>query len=253
MLGMKAAAVIGGISLIIIMMLGASIYFLNGRLEVANKEIGNLSGQVIGLQGEIKTTDALAVNNKLHNSKYNTLQNSTDERIQGLRNDFTNKITTGFTASQNSPETFADSVDVDFYRLMCRIQGRTDLDAIQTCSNITADTLENSKPFTITITQENAETYRLVCENYKYWIVEATDEQREAKGEEYITAVAKTYDFCRWSVTGFTVETFYGMFMPYLTLLEKKLFDQAAWIETVSKQVEDREEIVSAVGAAPQQ
>ena len=245
MLGMKATAIVGGVSLIVISMMALSIYFLNNKLEVANKEIGNLSGQVIGLKKDIETTEKLADNNKLHNEKFNILQNVTDERIQGLRNDFANQLSTGFNFSQESPDTFATTVHVDVARWMCRIQAATDSSAIQTCMDSPASAFEGDKSLTITITQDTAETYRLACENYRYWIIEATDDQREAKGSEYVDAVAKTYDTCRWSVTGYTVEGFYGLMMPYMLTVEKKLYDDALWIESVKAQLVDRENIAS--------
>lgn len=231
--------------MIVIAMMAFSIYLLNGKLEVANKEIGNLSGQVIGLEKDIETTVKLADNNKLHNEKFDILKNSTDERIQGLRNDFTKQLSTGFNASQESPDTFATTVHVDVARWMCRVQAATDSSAIKTCMDSPASAFEGDKSLTITITQDTAELYRAACENYRYWIVEATDDQREAKGSEYVDAVAKTYDTCRWSVTGYTVEGFYGLMMPYLTLIEKKMYNDALWIESVKTQLVDRENIAS--------
>lgn len=194
------------------LMIVAIVGFLWLQNDLKSKQIGNLRGQVAGLNAEIEYQNRIS---KL-NADHNAAQAEAVKRINSERQIYEQKINQmRLSASADAlkdPFGFGDDMHKHYARVMCRIERATDPYAQPACDYFTTETTAPDIAHTITVTADIAERWRELCQD----------------GQK---------DFCDWSITGFTPQGVLNH-ISWLNSIDAYVSATARWMGTVESMVD---------------
>lgn len=172
---------------VVVLMLLSAVGFLWKANERKAEELGIVNAALAGAEATIAYKDKTAADAQAFADRLAKLRASSTRDLEGVTNERDRYRATAEKRALADPYDFGDGFEFELARLFCLLEAGGDRAARKTCDLYPREDYHPDLALTLTVTPELAERWAEECDT-------ARDGGEEGSG------------FCRWAITGFTVQ-----------------------------------------------
>ncbi len=213
---------------VVVLMLLSAVGFLWKANERKAEELGIVNAALAGAEATIAYKDKTAADAQAFADKLAVLRAISTREMEGVTNERDRYRATAEKRALADPYDFGDGFEIERARLFCLLEAGADRAARKACDLHSSEDYHPDLALTLTVTPDLAERWAEECEAAR-----DAGEGEEGSG------------FCRWAITGFTVQGGYTV----LNHLERiagyalALEDRADTLEAMLRELTNGDEV----------
>ncbi len=212
--------------LIVALMLLSAVGFLWKANERKAEELGIVNAALAGAEATIAYKDKTAATSQAFADHLAELRASSTRKLEGVTNERDRYRATAEKRALADPYDFGDGFEFELARLFCLLEAGADRAARKACDLYSSEDYHPDLAITLTVTPGLAERWAEECEA-------AVESGKEGSG------------FCRWAITGFTVQGGYTVLnhLERIAAYALALEDRADTLEAMLRELTNGDEV----------